>query len=77
MRYSDARPLSLTIYSMEAAPFRKQWLLNDIFCAKSIVGIFDGCLFKYGPPQRKYLSNEPKIEKEVFPRFLYISLIVF
>ena len=65
MPYEEARPLSLTIYNMECGPFRKQRLLEDLFCAKSIVGIFDGCLFNYGPPQRLYQGSGPRQEMEV------------
>ncbi|KAL2914308.1 Mitochondrial distribution and morphology protein 31, mitochondrial precursor [Polyrhizophydium stewartii] len=41
----DFRPYSISIFGAELPLFRKQWLLYDIMCADSIVGMFDNCLF--------------------------------
>lgn len=49
----NIRPLSISIYNLDCDKFRKQWLLYDLLNATSIVGIFDGCLFKYGLPQKR------------------------
>lgn len=62
----EGRPLSLSVFNAEFTPFRKQYLLYDMFMAKSITGIFDGCLFKYGTPQRiETPSESSKLWKEV------------
>ncbi|KAJ3316653.1 Mitochondrial distribution and morphology protein 31, mitochondrial precursor [Blyttiomyces sp. JEL0837] len=39
------RPYTMSVFSAELPLFRKQWLLYDMLCADSIIGMFDGCLF--------------------------------
>ncbi|KAL1917640.1 uncharacterized protein VTP21DRAFT_4033 [Calcarisporiella thermophila] len=39
------RPYPISIFSAELDCLNKQWLFYDILSAKSISGIFDGCLF--------------------------------
>jgi len=71
---SNHRPISLSIFQLDCMPFRKQWLLYDIFCANFIVGIFDGCLFKYGPPQREEAVSERPDTREIHLKIDGIAL---
>ncbi|EGF81116.1 hypothetical protein BATDEDRAFT_19142 [Batrachochytrium dendrobatidis JAM81] len=41
----DFRPFSFSIFDAELPIFRKQWLLYDMMCADSVVGMYDNCLF--------------------------------
>lgn len=43
--YPNFRPLSVTVYNAEIPLLRKQWLLFDLLCADTIVGLFDQSLF--------------------------------
>jgi len=52
------RPTTLSIFSLQSRLLRKQWFLYDLFRANSIVGIFDGCLFNYGPPQHQKIVRD-------------------
>ncbi|KAJ3124105.1 Mitochondrial distribution and morphology protein 31, mitochondrial precursor [Nowakowskiella sp. JEL0407] len=45
------RPYAVSVFSSELSRFRKQWLLFDLVCAESIVGMFDNCLFSVHKPQ--------------------------
>ncbi|KAJ3210150.1 Mitochondrial distribution and morphology protein 31, mitochondrial precursor [Dinochytrium kinnereticum] len=45
------RPYAVSVFRGELPLFRKQWLLYDIMCANSIVGMFDNCLFSVHKPQ--------------------------
>ncbi|KAI8922890.1 mitochondrial distribution and morphology proteins-domain-containing protein [Entophlyctis helioformis] len=45
------RPFSISIFNAELPLFRKQWLLYDMMCADSAVGMFDNCLFSVHRPQ--------------------------
>ncbi|KAJ3095299.1 Mitochondrial distribution and morphology protein 31, mitochondrial precursor [Phlyctochytrium planicorne] len=45
------RPYAVSVFRGELPKFRKQWLLYDIMCANSIVGMFDNCLFSVHKPQ--------------------------
>jgi distribution and morphology protein 31 len=46
------RLYSISIFHATLPILRKQWLLYDFFCADSIVGVFDDCLFSVHKPQR-------------------------
>eukprot|EP01114_Cavostelium_apophysatum_P014019 TRINITY_DN3520_c0_g1_i3.p1 TRINITY_DN3520_c0_g1~~TRINITY_DN3520_c0_g1_i3.p1 ORF type:complete len:556 (-),score=127.89 TRINITY_DN3520_c0_g1_i3:132-1799(-) len=59
------RPFSLSIFSADCNLLRKQWLLYDIFSANSIIGAFDGCLFKYGPAQRYRRRADSENKREM------------
>ncbi|KAJ1332556.1 hypothetical protein BSLG_008858 [Batrachochytrium salamandrivorans] len=43
--YPDFRPFSFSIFDAELPLFRKQWLMYDMMCADSVVGMYDNCLF--------------------------------
>ncbi|KAL7747731.1 Mitochondrial distribution and morphology protein 31, mitochondrial precursor [Sorochytrium milnesiophthora] len=45
---------TVSIFSARLPRFRKQWLLYDIICADSIVGMFDDCLFNLHAPQQDF-----------------------
>ena len=49
------RPFFMSVFNAELPCLRKQWLLYDIFCADSIVGQVDNCLFSVHKPQRSDL----------------------
>ena len=46
------RPYKISIFHGQAPLLRKQWLLYDLCCANSIVGVFDDSLFSVHRPQR-------------------------
>ncbi|KAI9164241.1 Mitochondrial distribution and morphology protein 31, mitochondrial precursor [Blastocladiella emersonii ATCC 22665] len=48
----EFRPYSLSVFQADLPRLRKQWLLYDIICATSLVGLFDNCLFSLHTPQR-------------------------
>ncbi|KAI9142918.1 mitochondrial distribution and morphology protein family 31/32 [Paraphysoderma sedebokerense] len=54
----EFRPFTLSIFNAELPVFRKQWLLYDIICADSIVGMYENCLFSVHTPQSKELSPQ-------------------
>ena len=56
--YPEFRPLIVSIFSGKCAQLRKQWLLYDILCAQSIVGLFDNCLFSVYSPQSMASTSE-------------------
>ncbi|KNE56548.1 hypothetical protein AMAG_02349 [Allomyces macrogynus ATCC 38327] len=45
------RPYSVSVFNADLPRLRKQWLLYDIICATSLVGLFDNCLFSLHTPQ--------------------------
>ncbi|ORZ29507.1 hypothetical protein BCR44DRAFT_1505662 [Catenaria anguillulae PL171] len=45
------RPYSVSVFHAELPQLRKQWLLYDVICATSLVGLFDNCLFSVHAPQ--------------------------
>ncbi|KAJ3375059.1 Mitochondrial distribution and morphology protein 31, mitochondrial precursor [Allomyces arbusculus] len=45
------RPYSVSVFNADLPRLRKQWLLYDIICASSLVGLFDNCLFSLHTPQ--------------------------
>jgi len=59
LHYPDPtfRPITVSIFSLQCGLFRRQWLLYDLFHANSIVGVFDGSLFNFGPPQRQKITS--------------------
>ncbi|KAI8831095.1 mitochondrial distribution and morphology protein family 31/32 [Chytridium lagenaria] len=57
------RPYSVSVFRGELPKFRKQWLLYDIMCANSIVGMFDNCLFSVHKPQ----ENDRHLKINNFP----------
>ncbi len=50
------RPYSISIFHATLPILRKQWLLYDFFCADSIVGVFDDCLFFKAGGSSKIIS---------------------
>ncbi|KAI9199384.1 mitochondrial distribution and morphology proteins-domain-containing protein [Polychytrium aggregatum] len=52
------RPYQISVFNAELPLFRKQWLLYDMFCADSIVGTFDNCLFSVHKPQQHDVPEE-------------------
>jgi distribution and morphology protein 31 len=52
------RPYGVSIFNADLPKLRKQWLLYDLICAASLVGLFDNCLFSLHTPQRYNLANE-------------------
>ncbi|KAJ1554040.1 Mitochondrial distribution and morphology protein 31, mitochondrial precursor [Nowakowskiella sp. JEL0078] len=55
---NEFRPYSFSVFSSELNKFRKQWLLYDLICAESIVGMFDNCLFSVHKPQHDAVIEE-------------------
>lgn len=56
--HRDFRPYGVSILSAEFGLLRKRWLLLDLLSAKSIVGVYDGCLFSVHTPQIDFQPNE-------------------
>lgn len=46
------KPYNLSVYHASLPTLRKQYLLYDFFCADSMVGVVDGCLFSVHRPQQ-------------------------
>ncbi|KAJ2657456.1 Mitochondrial distribution and morphology protein 31, mitochondrial precursor, partial [Coemansia sp. RSA 1200] len=43
--WKNFRPVTMSIYSANLPLFRDRWLLYDLLCANSVVGMYDGSLF--------------------------------
>ncbi|KAJ2211610.1 Mitochondrial distribution and morphology protein 31, mitochondrial precursor, partial [Coemansia sp. RSA 487] len=43
--WKNFRPITVSIYSANMPRFRDRWLLYDVLCANSVVGMYDGSLF--------------------------------
>lgn len=56
------RPFTLSIIDAQLPLFRRQWLLYDWMCAKSIVGTVDNCLFCVSKPQTKDLAAQKELK---------------
>eukprot|EP00842_Homolaphlyctis_polyrhiza_P003680 jgi/Hompol1/4312/HPOL_002490-RA len=55
------RPYSVSIFDADLPLFRQQWLLYDLMCADSVVGMFDNCLFSVHRSQSSdLLSDTPE-----------------
>ena len=63
--------MSIAFYLLDCGLFRKQWLLYDLLRSNSIIGEFDGCLFKYGPPVH-YRQQDP-YKQEVLTFLIWIT----
>ena len=40
--------------------FQQQWLFYDILSAKTITGVYDGCLFSLRPPQAEFPDEDDR-----------------
>ncbi|KAI8911629.1 mitochondrial distribution and morphology protein family 31/32 [Gorgonomyces haynaldii] len=58
------RPFSISVFRAELPRLRKQWMLYDIMCADSAVGILDNCLFSIHRPQTRDLGTSEMLSKK-------------
>jgi distribution and morphology protein 31 len=61
------RPYTISVFNGKVPKLRKQWLMYDLICADSIVGMFDQCLFSVHRPHQSIM--DPRWSKTVI---LYI-----
>jgi len=59
----NQRPFDVSLFLFECGRLRKQWLLYDLLCAETIVGMIDDCLFKYAPIQ----TSSPMLNLTAYP----------
>ncbi|KAJ1786692.1 Mitochondrial distribution and morphology protein 31, mitochondrial precursor [Coemansia sp. RSA 2399] len=65
--WNNFRPITVSIYSANMPRFRDRWLLYDVLCASSVVGMYDGSLFtihqahQHISPPVQYSVNSPRI----------------
>ena len=75
------RPYSLSVFHAKLPLLRKQWLLYDLMCADSVVGIFDNCLFSVHKTQSSNLFKQVETGKAwskiVKFEFVILDLILF
>ncbi|RKP27063.1 mitochondrial distribution and morphology protein family 31/32, partial [Syncephalis pseudoplumigaleata] len=53
------RPFKVSVISAHVPRLRKRWLLYDLLCADSVVGMFDDCLFSMHRAQQPATSPAP------------------
>jgi len=74
------RPYTVSIFSADLPILRKQWLLYDIFCADSVVGMFDNCLFSVHQARKEeqgMAKSFGNISRMVRYSFQYDTFILF
>jgi hypothetical protein len=74
------RPYTVSIYTADLPIFRTQWMLYDIMCAESIVGMFDGCLFSVhksqeGPILAKKISSSKDENQQNWSKMVFNTSI--
>lgn len=57
VRNPDFRPFTVSVFNGVLPRFRRQWMIYDLMCADSIVGLFDNSLFSLHKPQSEILSS--------------------
>lgn len=57
---ADFRPFSVSILHADLPRLRKAYLLYDILCVESAVGLFDKCLFSIHTPQVEIQEGETR-----------------
>ncbi|KAJ2556788.1 Mitochondrial distribution and morphology protein 31, mitochondrial precursor [Coemansia sp. RSA 1933] len=56
--WKNFRPITVSIYSANMPRFRDRWLLYDVLCANSVVGMYDGSLFTIHQAHQQISSSE-------------------
>lgn len=69
----DFRPFSVSILSAELPRLRKQFLLYDILCVHSAVGMYDKCLFSIHTPQIE-ITEDGKRKRTNYSKLRHLKI---